>query len=340
MANERFGSGEKPPEPTDEPERAAALESLFARMVANAADAIIAIDDAQVITLFNSGAERLFGHRAQEVVGQSLDVLLPERFRRKHRWFIEHFAQGTVMARKMGARRRVFALRKNGEEFAADAAISKVEFQGKLSLTVILRDISEQRREEAEQRFLVMAGEMLSSTSLDYARTLSRVSQLAVQSLADWCLVYLKEGTRVRLSEVAHRIPEKRPLGGLPVGLRSGPGQALPRPGSDDAAQTHGPPPRLGPAPAVRVPEPRAPPTAAAVAAPLLHGGAAAGERRSARGAGVHLLGVASDLHAPPPEAGRATGPALQSGARERPALSAGPPGEPGARGGAGRGGA
>ncbi|MFY0569716.1 ATP-binding protein [Archangium lansingense] len=189
----------------------AASEARFAGIVAIAADAILAIDEAQRITIFNSGAEAIFGYGASEVLGQPLDMLLPERFRASHRHFIQTFIAGTVDARRMGERRPIFGLRKNGEEFPAEAAVSKLRLEGRLILTVILRDISAQKRVEEEQRFLVKAGELLSS-SLDPEQTLSSVAQLAVQSLADWCIVNLVEGEQVRRSEVAHRNPGKQEL--------------------------------------------------------------------------------------------------------------------------------
>ncbi|WPB80176.1 ATP-binding protein [Archangium violaceum] len=196
----------------------AASEARFAGIVAIAADAIISMDEAQRITIFNSGAEAIFGYSASEVLGQPLDMLLPERFRAHHRQFIQGFAAGPEESRGMGERRLLFGLRKTGEEFPAEAAISKLELDGKPILTVILRDVSAQKRVEEEQRFLVRAGEMLSS-SLESERTLSSVAQLAVQSLADWCFVYLVEGKQVRRAEVAHRQPGKQELAAAILGF-------------------------------------------------------------------------------------------------------------------------
>ncbi|PTL80654.1 PAS domain S-box protein [Vitiosangium sp. GDMCC 1.1324] len=190
----------------------AASEARFAGIVSIAADAIISVDEEQRITIFNTGAETIFGYSAQEVLGQPLDVLLPERFRTHHRHFIQAFAGGTVSARRMGERRLLFGLRKSGEEFPAEAAISKLEVGGARILTVILRDVSAQKRVEEEQRFLVRAGELLSSSSLDYERTLSSVAHLAVQSLADWCIVYLWEGGTMRRPKVVHRTADKQEL--------------------------------------------------------------------------------------------------------------------------------
>lgn len=191
--------------------RLAASEARFAGIIAIAADAIISVDEAQRITIFNSGAESIFGYTAAEVLGKPLAVLIPERFRDSHRELVQAFARGSSAARRMGERRLIYGLRKNGQEFPAEAAISKIEGEGTRLLTVILRDVSLRKQEEEEQRFLVKAGELLSS-SLEPEQTLSSVARLAVESLADWCLVYLLEGTQVRRVEVAHRLPEKKEL--------------------------------------------------------------------------------------------------------------------------------
>ncbi|QRO00266.1 PAS domain S-box protein [Archangium violaceum] len=200
----------------------AASEARFAGIVSIAVDAIISIDEAQRITIFNSGAEAIFGYSASEVLGQPFDRLIPERFRANHHRLVEAFAAGHEQARGMGERRLVLGLRKNGEEFPAEAAISKLEVDGRRILTAILRDVSVRKRVEEEQRFLARAGEILSS-SLDIERTLSSVAHVAVRSLADWCIVYLLEGEQVRRAEVAHRMPEQQELAAavqrIPLGM-------------------------------------------------------------------------------------------------------------------------
>ncbi len=126
----------------------------FARIVALAADAIICINPQQRITLFNSGAERTFGYSAAEVLGGPLDMLIPERFRRGHDRHVSGFSNGPGTSRHMGDRRAIFALRKTGEEFPAEATISKMGTAGDAVMTVILRDITAQAilRDELEQR--------------------------------------------------------------------------------------------------------------------------------------------------------------------------------------------
>ncbi|WNG46274.1 PAS domain S-box protein [Archangium minus] len=111
-------------------------EARFAGIVSNAADAIISVDTEQKITLFNAGAERLFGYSASEAVGSPLKQLLPE----------------------MGKQQPLFGRRKNGEEFPVEATLSRLEVNGTRLLTVILRDITARRRAEevlrnSEERF-------------------------------------------------------------------------------------------------------------------------------------------------------------------------------------------
>ena len=77
----------------------------------------------------------------------------------------------------------IVGLRKNGEEFPADAAISKLEVGGTRVLTVALRDVTEQKRIENEQRFLAEVGPVL-ATTLDYEETLSRIAELAVRDVS------------------------------------------------------------------------------------------------------------------------------------------------------------
>jgi PAS domain S-box-containing protein len=184
-------------------------EAKFSGIVSIAADAIISIDEDQRITMFNEGAERIFGYSKTEVMGKPLDTLIPERFRAIHRKHVARFATGPATARRVGGRETpILGLRKNGEEFPADTTISKLDVGGKRLMTVALRDISDLKRIENEQRFLADVGAVL--TSLDYEDTLRNIAQLAVRDLADFCVVDVVEdvgGTR-RL-KVLSRDPSK-----------------------------------------------------------------------------------------------------------------------------------
>jgi PAS domain S-box-containing protein len=132
-------------------ERTAALQASQRRLAGIleiADDAIIAIDSTQQITLFNQGAERIFGYSAVEVLGQSLNLLLPSRYAQAHRRQVQDFATVQTQSQRMGERRAIFGRRNNGQEFPAEASISKLDLGHEQVFTVMLRDIT--TRQQAE----------------------------------------------------------------------------------------------------------------------------------------------------------------------------------------------
>ncbi len=163
-------------------------EAKYSGLVSIAADAIISVNESQRVVIFNQGAEQIFGWKAAEVLDQPLDVLIPKRFREAHGQHVRDFASQPVSARKMGARNEISGLRKNGEEFPAEAAISKLRVGGDLFFTVVLRDVTEQRRIADEERFFAEVGSTLART-LDYEETVAGVARLVAGALADVCVV-------------------------------------------------------------------------------------------------------------------------------------------------------
>jgi PAS domain S-box-containing protein len=149
-------------------------------------DAIISIDERQRITLFSEGAERIFGYSSAEAIGASLDILIPQRFRATHGEHVRQFLAGREFGRRVGGKTVVvYGRRRDGQEFPAHAAISKVDMGGKPIMTVALSDISEQTCVENEQTFLAEVSSVLAST-LDYDDTLRNIARLAVRDLADF----------------------------------------------------------------------------------------------------------------------------------------------------------
>lgn len=129
--------------------RTAALQESESRLraILNAPDdAIITIDRAGIIDSVNPAAERMFGYRAAEMLGQNVSLLMPPRYQSKHDGYLKAFLT-TGVAHIIGIGREVEARRKDGSTFHIDLAVSEVK---PLKLfTGILRDIT--RRKELER---------------------------------------------------------------------------------------------------------------------------------------------------------------------------------------------
>jgi len=169
-----------------------ASEAKFSGILAIAADAIITVDESQRILHYNRGAEEIFGYTEAEMVGQPLSVLLPPRYRAAHGGHMRAFSKSPDTARRMGERREIFGIRKDGTEFPAEASISKLELPGRMLFTVVLRDVTERKRAEEDERFLVDAGAQL-ARSLDYETVVQTIADLPIPRLADACMVDVVE---------------------------------------------------------------------------------------------------------------------------------------------------
>jgi PAS domain S-box-containing protein len=118
-------------------------EARISAIVESAMDAIIAVDDATNIVLFNQAAVFMFGYLAVQVIGRPLECLIPQRFRVPHQAHIRAFGDSGVTSRSMGQPGKITALRANGEEFPVEAAISHAAVFDRQFYTVVVRDITQ-----------------------------------------------------------------------------------------------------------------------------------------------------------------------------------------------------
>jgi len=151
-------------------------------LVDSAMDAVVTVDATHRIVLYNRAAEQVFGWSAAQALGQSLSLLIPQRFQHDHGAHMQRFADTGGSSRRMGRAAVVRGLRRSGEEFPLEASISQVDTpQGKL-FTVILRDVTERVAVQAElHRFASQAHQIREAEKSRVARELH--DELA-QSLA------------------------------------------------------------------------------------------------------------------------------------------------------------
>ncbi len=127
-----------------------ASEERFARIFKSAMDAIVIVDAERHIHLFNSAAERIFRCSASDAAGKALDRFLSPHFRRVLEDCLRAFREGSVEHRYLWAPDGITALRADGEEFSVEASISRFEVEGQELCTLILRDVEDRKRAEAE----------------------------------------------------------------------------------------------------------------------------------------------------------------------------------------------
>jgi two-component system sensor histidine kinase/response regulator len=119
-----------------------------------AMDAIITVDHRQTIRVINAAALSMFGCTEAQVLGQPIEILIPQRFHAPHAAHVARYAQTGESNRAMGHYVVVTGRRMSGEEFPAEASISHIEVDGTLLLTVILRDVTE--RQKAQDAILAL----------------------------------------------------------------------------------------------------------------------------------------------------------------------------------------
>ncbi len=119
-------------------------------------DAVISTDVVGKIVLFNPAAETIFGYRAEDILGSDIERLIPARFRGAHKGHIAAFGSApSDVARAMASEREVVGLRRNGNEFAAEAMLSCRHLDRMTLLTVVIRDISQRKAIDEEREIIV-----------------------------------------------------------------------------------------------------------------------------------------------------------------------------------------
>lgn len=158
--------------------------SSLAALLDSAMDAIVSIDEAEHIVMYNRAAEQIFGWSSAQVMGQPLSMLMPERFRRGHGDHVRRFAATGVTTRRKGQGGdgvTLWGLRADGSEFPMDASISQIETRHGKVFSVILRDVTERVR--ARQDLARFATEAAAVREQEKSRVARELHDELAQSL-------------------------------------------------------------------------------------------------------------------------------------------------------------
>lgn len=165
-------------------------EARLAAILAIAGDAIISVDADQRITLFNAWAEKTFGYTSAEVMGQSLSMLMPARYPALPD-DVRTFEESHGAARRMGER-QIYALRKNGEEFPAEATVSKLSLEGQALYTIVLRDVTERERAAAELLRAKEQAEAAAQSKSEFLANMSHELRTPINSISGFTQLLLQ----------------------------------------------------------------------------------------------------------------------------------------------------
>jgi two-component system, sensor histidine kinase len=172
-----------------------ALSSDLVRSVLESApDAMIIIDDSGTVLFANRQLSALFGYANDDIVGQPVEQLLPERFRGRHVAHRRNYSE-SVRIRPMGIGLDLFARRKDGTEFPVEISLSPIEESGRVLVAAAIRDVTDRMRVEREIKDAHAAADRANLAKSRFLATASHDLRQPLQALA------LLNGTLRRLAD-------------------------------------------------------------------------------------------------------------------------------------------
>jgi PAS domain S-box-containing protein len=132
----------------------AVSEARFRNLLENAPDAMVIVDGRERIVLVNAEAERMFGYKRSEMLGQGMDLLMPQRFQGEHCGRIGSFIADPRI-RRMGYGRDLYGRRRDGSEFPIETNLSLLSLESGGLVASAIRDITARREAEERQGLLI-----------------------------------------------------------------------------------------------------------------------------------------------------------------------------------------
>jgi PAS domain S-box-containing protein len=146
--------------------------SRVERFLDSTPDPIVIVGDQGVIQLVNRQTLNVFGYTKEELIGQKIETLLPERFREKHGNHRAGFFDAPKI-REMGSGLDLYAIRKNGQEIAVEVSLSPIKTETAVWVSAAIRDITERKKDE--EKVNQLAAIIKSSDDGIISKTLSGV---------------------------------------------------------------------------------------------------------------------------------------------------------------------
>jgi PAS domain S-box-containing protein len=177
----------------------------------NASDMVFTVDSEGKILFLNRQVEVALGYAANELLGQRIEVLMPEAFRAEH---VEKRAmyELNARARPMGPGLDLRVRRRDGTTFPVEISLTPIHTKEGRFVTAVVRDISERKRLEDSRRLLGAVSQELAE-AIGFETTVERAMELAVPELADWCVIHLLDSERrPKVQSLRHALPDSQKL--------------------------------------------------------------------------------------------------------------------------------
>ncbi len=185
------------------PRDPAEVRRLLASIVEHSDDAIYGKDLNGIVTSWNASSQRVYGYRAEEILGRSVTLLIPPEYHDDLPDLLRRLRRGEGLQHFETVR-----VRRDGRRIPVSLTISPIrdDAGGIIGASTIARDISQRRLDESRWRLLAEFGDTLSGI-LEVDRLLIDIAELLVREVADYCVTYRVDGDAIRRIGMAHRNP-------------------------------------------------------------------------------------------------------------------------------------
>jgi len=126
-------------------------QSIFYKLFNSSPDSMIVIDNNESINLINKSTENLFGYTREEILGKSVNIIIPERYRSKFQSYVDSFFNNSL-SKPIGLEMDLHGLKKDGSEFPIEVNLGWVDLNGNTVIISTIRDLSDRKRLEKELR--------------------------------------------------------------------------------------------------------------------------------------------------------------------------------------------